>query len=83
MDMLGFADRSLFAKTMLYTSSHNLRDLLIKNIKVLDIWVEKNEKIVYILSHLCELLQPHAIFNCQIHVNSLPAIECLIQIKLN
>ena len=83
MDMFGFADRTLFAKTMLFTSSHNLRGLVIKNYKVLDIWVEKSERIVYKISKPCQLLQPHAIFSCQLHVDSLPVIECLIQIKYN
>ena len=31
LDILGFAGEKLFAKTLLSTSSHNLKSLLIKN----------------------------------------------------
>ena len=31
LDILGFAGRRIFAKTLLSTSSHNLKSLLVKN----------------------------------------------------
>ena len=42
LDILGFAGDRLFAKTLLSTSSHNLKSLLIKNYELLHYWV-KNE----------------------------------------
>ena len=35
LDILGWAGDRLFAKTLLFTSSHNLRIMLIKNYKLL------------------------------------------------
>ena len=35
LDILGLAGDRLFAKTLLFTSSHNLRTLLIKNYQLL------------------------------------------------
>ena len=40
LDLLGFAGDRLFVKTLLFTSSHNMRSLLIKNYKILEYCVE-------------------------------------------
>ena len=48
LDILGFAGDRLFAKTLLSTSSHNLKNLLIKNYQILHDSIE--DQLFYLTS---------------------------------
>ena len=66
LDILGFAGDRLFAKTLLSTSSHNLRILLIKNYQLLNYCVKN--KIVLKLTSESQLLYPQLLFNRRLSI---------------
>ena len=66
LGILGFAGDRLFAKTLLSTSSHNLRILLIKNYQLLNYCVKN--KIVLKLTSESQLLYPQLLFNRRLSI---------------
>ena len=66
LDILGFAGDRLFAKTLLSTSSHNLRTLLIKNYQLLIYCVQ--DQLLLELTSESQLLNPQLLFSRRLSI---------------
>ena len=66
LDILGLAGERLFAKALLFTSSHNLRSLLIKNYKILHYSVK--DKLLFEITSKSQLLYPQLLFNRRLSI---------------
>ena len=67
LDILGFAGERLFAKTLLSTSSHNLRTLIIKNYQLLNYCVQ--DQLLFELTSESQLLYPQLLFNRRLSID--------------
>ena len=67
LDILGFAGERLFAKTLLSTSSHNLRTLIIKNYQLLNYCVQD---LIFELTFESQLLYPQLLFNRKLPIDN-------------
>ena len=68
LDIFGFAGHRLFAMTLLFTSSHNLKSLIIKNFQLLRYCVEDQQMLE--LTSLSQLLYPQLIFNRRLSIDN-------------
>ena len=66
LEIIGFAGDRIFAKTLLSTSSHNLRTLLIKNYQLLLDSVE--DQLLFKLTSESQLLNPQLLFSRRLSI---------------